>query len=176
MRITQDVAAAGRSPDRLFGRMLRLGRGAVARRQTADDGSGHNGALRLPVPRQTSSPLDWRGILARLAPVRHRWDLAILANLERGIESPADLLEVINEQAGNGRQLSPQVLSGRLRRLEEAGYIRYAEISRVPRRRRYWLLPRGRRLLDALNMLDAWYEAQGPCDSPTAAVGTGQAS
>jgi hypothetical protein len=36
--------------------------------------------------------------LTRLAPVRHRWDLAVLANLEGGIERPVDLLEVINNQ------------------------------------------------------------------------------
>lgn len=176
MRITHETVAAGRSPDGLLGRMLRFGRGAAAQQQTAGDGGGCDGTRRLPMPRKTGSPLDWRGILARLAPVRHRWDLAILANLERGIESPADLLEVINEQVGNGRQLSPQVLSGRLRRLEEASYVGYAETSRIPRRRTYWLLPRGRHLLDALNMLDAWYAAQGPCDGATGTVGTGQPS
>jgi DNA-binding HxlR family transcriptional regulator len=75
--------------------------------------------------------------------------------------------QVLLRKLAPGRQLSPQVLSGRLRRLEEAGYVEYAEISRIPRRRRYWLLPRGRRLLDALNVLDAWYEAQEPCDNAT---------
>jgi DNA-binding HxlR family transcriptional regulator len=117
-------------------------------------------------------PLDWRAILARLTPVRRRWDLAILANLAGGIDSPAGLLEAINGQAGNGLKLSPQVLSGRLRRLEESGYVGYAEVSWIPRRRRYWLLPHGLRLLDALTVLDAWYEAQNPCD----AAGCGQPS
>jgi DNA-binding HxlR family transcriptional regulator len=130
----------------------------------------------LRVQRQPGSLLDWRDILARLAPVRHRWDLAILANLEGGIDRPADLLQVINGQARTGQQLSPQVLSGRLRRLEEAGYVGYAEISRIPRRRSYWLQPRGRRLLDALSVLDAWYDAQGPCDNATGAAGAAQLS
>jgi DNA-binding HxlR family transcriptional regulator len=116
------------------------------------------------------SLLDWRAILARLAPVRHRWDLAILANLAGGIDSPGGLLEAINAEAGNGPQLSPQVLSGRLRRLEESGYVGYADVSWIPRRRRYWLLPHGLHLLDALTVLDAWYEAQNPCD----AAGCGQ--
>lgn len=167
MRINHEAAAAERSSAGIFGRMLRLGGGTAARKQAADDAVRCGRALCLPVPRQANSPLNWRGVLTRLAPIRHRWDLAILANLEEGIDSPAELLEVINGQAGVGRQLSPQVLSGRLRRLEEAGYVGYAEISRILRRRRYWLLPRGRRLLDALNLLDAWYEAQEPCDSAT---------
>jgi DNA-binding HxlR family transcriptional regulator len=175
MRITHEEAA-GQPQGGLLGRALRRGRASEARKRVADDGCHHDGVPCLPVPRRTGSPLDWRGILARLAPVRHRWDLAILANLAGDVDSPADLLEVINGQAETGRQLSPQVLSGRLRRLEEAGYVGHAEISRIPRRRRYWLLPRGRRLLDALNVLDAWYEAQRPCDSATGTAGTGQLS
>jgi DNA-binding HxlR family transcriptional regulator len=160
MRITDQPPAAGSGRARLLGRMLGLGRGPAARQQPAGDGR-RNGALCLPEPREPGSVLDWRDIRARLAPVRHRWDLAILATLEAGIDRPADLLQVINGQAGTGPQLSPQVLSGRLRRLEEAGYVGYAEISRIPRRRKYWLQPRGRQLLDALSLLDAWYETQG---------------
>jgi len=173
MRMTHQALAAGGSQAGLLGRILRLGRGTAASEQLVDDGR-RDGALCLPVPRLPGSLLDWRDILARLTPVRHRWDLAILANLEAGIDRPADLLQVINGQAGTGRQLSPQVLSGRLRRLEEAGYVGYAETSRIPRRRRYWLRPRGRRLLDALSVLDAWYEAQGPCDNATDAAGAAQ--
>lgn len=145
--------------------MLRLGRGTMAGKRAGDGSAHRNGALFPPANRRAGAPLDWRDILRRLAPVRHRWDLAILANLAAGTGSPADLLERINDQAGNGRQLSPQVLSGRLRQLEEAGYVGYAEISRIPRRREYWLMPRGRCLLDALNMLHAWYEAQGSCEA-----------
>ena len=170
MRMTHQAAAAGSSQAGLLERILRLGRGSAASGQLADGGRG-DGALRLPVPRQPGSLLDWRDILTRLAPVRRRWDLAILANLEGGVDRPADLLQVINGQAGTGQQLSPQVLSGRLRRLEESGYVGFAEISRIPRRRRYWLRPRGRRLLEALSVLDAWYEAQEPCENATDAAG-----
>jgi DNA-binding HxlR family transcriptional regulator len=144
--------------------MLRLGRGTTAGKQARAGSTHRDGALFPPANRRAGT-LDWRDILRRLAPVRHRWDLAILANLAAGSGSPADLLERINDQAGNGRQLSPQVLSGRLRQLEEAGYVGYAEISRIPRRREYWLMPRGRCLLDALNMLHAWYETQGSCEA-----------
>jgi DNA-binding HxlR family transcriptional regulator len=174
MRMTHQAAAAGDSHPGLLGRILRLGRGTAASGQLADGGDDDAACLR--VPRQPGLLLDWRDILARLAPVRHRWDLAILANLEGGIDSPAGLLQVINGQARAGQQLSPQVLSGRLRRLEEAGYVGYAETSRIPRRRRYWLRPRGRRLLDALSVLDAWYEAQGPCDNATGVPGTAHLS
>jgi DNA-binding HxlR family transcriptional regulator len=175
MRMTHQTAAAEDSQAGLLTRILRLGRGTATKEQLADD-SRQADAPCLPVPRQPDSLLDWRDILARLTPVRHRWDLAILANLEGGIDRPADLLQVINGQAGTGQQLSPQVLSGRLRRLEEAGYVEYAEISRIPRRRRYWLRTRGRRLLDALSVLDAWYKAQGPCDSATDGTGTAHLS
>jgi DNA-binding HxlR family transcriptional regulator len=174
MRMTHQAAAEGSLAGSL-GRIFRLDRGTAARKRLADDGRCVD-TLWRPALRQAGSPLDWRDILTRLAPVRHRWDLAILANLEGGIDRPADLLQVINGQAGTGRQLSPQVLSGRLRKLEEAGYVEYAEISRIPRRRSYWLRPRGRRLLDALSVLDAWYEAQGPCDNTTGAAGATQLS
>jgi DNA-binding HxlR family transcriptional regulator len=155
MRMTQEAADGAHSPDE----------------RTGPTG-GHDDGLRMPEPRVPGSPLDWRTVLARLAPVRRRWDLAILANLARDIGNPAGLLEVINAEAGNGQQLSPQVLSERLRRLGEAGYVGYAEVSRIPRRRKYWLLPRGRHLLDALTQLYDWYEAQAPCD----AAGCGQPS
>jgi DNA-binding HxlR family transcriptional regulator len=160
MRTTHEQTAGAWSPDGPAGPVSRPGCEMTAAEPTAAPDGGGADVLPLPELLRTGSPLDWRAVLARLAPVRRRWDLAILATLDRDIGFPADLLEVINGQAGNGRQLSPQVLSGRLRRLQEAGYVGYAEISRIPRRRRYWLLPRGRRLLDALTMLDAWYEAQ----------------
>ena len=175
MRMTHEAADGAHSPDGLTGPALQPGREPAAGKQAAAGGGRHDG-LRLPEPRKPGLPLDWRMVLARLAPVRRRWDLAILASLDRGIGSPAGLLEVINGQGGTGRQLSPQVLSGRLRRLQEAGYVGYAEVSRIPRRRRYWLQPRGRRLLDALTVLDAWYEAQGPCAIAAEAAGSGQPS
>jgi DNA-binding HxlR family transcriptional regulator len=107
------------------------------------------------------SPLDWRDVMTRLDPVRRRWDLAILANLRQDAgRRPADLLAAINGQAGPGQQLSPQVLSGRLRRLEETGYVRYAEISRIPRRRSYWLLRRGRLLIEDLGALGCREDGQ----------------
>lgn len=176
MRTTHEPAAGAHSPDGPAGSTSRPAREKAADKQTAADGGHCVGFVRWPEEPKTGLPLDWRVVLARLAPIRRRWDLAILANLDRGTGSPAELLEVINGQAATGRQLSPQVLSGRLRRLGEAGYVGYAEVSRIPRRRRYWLLPRGRCLLDALVMLDGWYQTQGSCDSTARAAGAAQSS
>lgn len=98
--------------------------------------------------------LNWRQVQARLGPVRHRWDLAILCNLhETAGRRPADLLAAINSQAEAGRQLSPQVLSGRLRELEQNGYIRHQDLSVIPLNRVYFLQPPGQALLDDLSRI-----------------------
>jgi DNA-binding HxlR family transcriptional regulator len=84
--------------------------------------------------------LDWRAIQAQLSPVRHRWDLAILCHLDDTTGCrPADLLAAINSEAENHRQLSPQVLSGRLRELERSGYVRHEDLSVMPLHRLYYL-------------------------------------
>jgi DNA-binding HxlR family transcriptional regulator len=137
------------SPAGRLGGLLRR-----ARRERAA-GRGEQGAASARAEAgDRDSMLDWRDVMTRLDPVRRRWDLAILANLgqDAGLR-PADLLAAINGQAGPGQQLSPQVLSGRLRQLEETGYVRHAEISRIPRRRNYWLLPRGRLLIEDLGAI-----------------------
>jgi len=145
MEAGYDVPSPG---GRLGGLFERARRGRAAGRE--DRGEAAAGAG----PGDGDSQLDWRDVITRLDPVRRRWDLAILANLRQDAgRRPADLLAAINGQAGPGQQLSPQVLSGRLRRLEETGYVRYAEISRIPRRRSYWLLPRGRLLIEDLGAL-----------------------
>jgi DNA-binding HxlR family transcriptional regulator len=105
--------------------------------------------------------MNWQHLSIVLAPVRGRWDLAVLANLEQCEARPGYLIEAINAQAGNedGHQISWKVLIDTLRRLEDEGHVAHREVSRVPRETRYWLLPRGRRLVAALNRLDAWYVA-----------------
>jgi DNA-binding HxlR family transcriptional regulator len=93
-------------------------------------------------------------VLAQLGPVRHRWDLAILSNLDKTAgRRPADLLAVINSQAGPGRQLSPQVLSGRLRALERDGYVRHEDLSVMPLHRVYFLQPPGHALISDLSRI-----------------------
>jgi DNA-binding HxlR family transcriptional regulator len=105
--------------------------------------------------------VDWQNLMSRLAPLRTRWDLAVLANLA-GSDTPvrpADLIKTINEQADDG-QISWKVLEARLRRLEASGYVARREVPHVPRETRYWLLPRGHHLMRALTLLEAWYDDQ----------------
>ena len=98
--------------------------------------------------------LDWRIAQAQLAPVRHRWDLAVLCNLDATTgRRPAYLLKAINSQAPEGQQLSPQVLSGRLRELEHDGYIRHEDLSVIPMHRVYYLQPPGQTLISDLSRI-----------------------
>jgi DNA-binding HxlR family transcriptional regulator len=109
--------------------------------------------------------MDWQNITSQLAPLQKRWDTAVLANLpEDGTWTrPGDLLDAINSQAGQGRQISWKVLEDTLRRLEADSYIAREEIPRrVPRETRCWLLARGRRLIAALTLLEAWLDQDAP--------------
>jgi len=107
--------------------------------------------------------VDWQNLMRRLAPLRTRWDVALLANMA-GSDTPVrpvDLINAINAQSDDG-QLSWKVMEDRLRRLEASGYIARREVPHGPRESRYWLLPRGDRLLRALDLLDTWYDGQEP--------------
>jgi DNA-binding HxlR family transcriptional regulator len=105
--------------------------------------------------------VDWQSLRDRLAPLRTRWDLAILVNLaeSHGPVRPADLIKAINTQSSDGL-ISWKVLEARMRRLEAAGYVAREEVLHVPRETRYWLLRRGRSLLDTVALLDDWYNEQ----------------
>jgi DNA-binding HxlR family transcriptional regulator len=95
--------------------------------------------------------LDWQRAQEQLGPVRPRWDLAILSNLDPATgRRPKDVLAAVNAQAETEYTLSPQVLSARLRYLEEGGYVRHADTSAAPLRRLYYLAPNGTRLIDDL--------------------------
>ena len=111
--------------------------------------------------------LDWQAALAQLGPVGTRWDLAILCNLDAAAgRRPAAILAAINAQAESGRQLSPQVLSGRLRELERRGYIRHEDLSRMPLHRVYFLQPPGQRLIaDLVTIVRPVHDA---CNGPAA--------
>ena len=89
--------------------------------------------------------------------VRGKWDLAVLVNLDRGVERPGDLIETINRAGCDRHQLeSPdRDACGGLSMRDMSGI---EEISRLPRVTKYWLLPAGHRLLSALARLDAWFE------------------
>lgn len=141
----------------LLGRMRRSAHGiksGMASRAESGGPEGHEGQRRA---------LDWREVQARLGPVRHRWDLAILCNLCEVVGCrPADILAAINSQAGAERELSPQVLSGRLRGLEQDGYIRHEDLSVIPLHRVYFLQPPGRALLDDLSrIIGPWHPSCG---------------
>lgn len=118
-------------------------------REGSDPGAARTRAL-------PPSTVNWQELMRRLAPVRRRWDLAVIANLreEDGIR-PADLLKSINAQALDGG-ISWKVLVETLRRLETEGYVARQEVP-GPRETRYRLLPPARPLLTALSMLEAWY-------------------
>jgi DNA-binding HxlR family transcriptional regulator len=104
--------------------------------------------------------MDWQNLITRLAPLRRRWDVAVLANLpEDGRWTrPTDLRDAINAQAGPDRQISWKVLDDTLRRLVSDGYIGRKEMANVARETRYWLLPPGQQLITGLGVLEAWYD------------------
>jgi DNA-binding HxlR family transcriptional regulator len=74
-----------------------------------------------------------QNLINRLAPLRRQWDLAVLANLAAGTERPGDLIEAINAQASDGRQIGWKVLTDTLRRLERSGYVARQEMPGAPR-------------------------------------------
>lgn len=101
--------------------------------------------------------VNWQLVLDVLTPVRPRWDLAILANLEAGPVRPADLLREVNAQAGIRPPLTSKVLHDTLRRLIDEGYVRRREVARFPREVLYELTGTARRLLAELDLLAARY-------------------
>lgn len=104
--------------------------------------------------------VDWAGIQDRLAPVRHRWDLAIISNLDADAgKRPAELVEAVNSQVEGELRLTRQVLSLRLRALEQQGYVRHADLSRIPLVRVYTLRPAGRDLLRTVSAMAPWDES-----------------
>lgn len=118
--------------------------------------------------------LNWTHLRTRLAAVRGRWDLAVLANLARGTTRPGDLLEAIRSQAPQDCRLSWTVLTRTLRRMEDEGYVRHAEVSQLPRVTKYWLTPGGERLVTWLTRMDSYREPwHGPDrSSPPSGEGT----
>lgn len=136
---------------------------AVPRRDAA--GTGHAGGEAAGRGRYRAEPaVDWPDLIARLAPLRWQWDLAVLANLAAGAERPKDLIAAINSQAADGRPLSWKVLNDTLNRLRDGGYIARHPVPHVPRETRYRLRPAGLRLITAVRLLGDWYRGQEPGD------------
>ena len=135
--------------------------GRIGRTRHGNGGSGpvtwvNPETGRADVEGEACRVLDWHAVQAQLGPVRHRWDLAILCHLIKAAgRRPADLLVAINSEAKDGRQLSPQVLSGRLRELERDGYVRHEDLSLMPLHRVYYLQPPGQALISDLLRITA---------------------
>jgi DNA-binding HxlR family transcriptional regulator len=138
---------------------VKLGRMGRTRHSDGDCGLGTSAspeAGKADVEGEACRALDWHAVQAQLSPVRHRWDLAILCHLNDALGSrPADLLAAINSEAKDGRQLSPQVLSGRLRELERCEYVRHEDLSLMPLHRLYYLQPPGQALISDLLRITA---------------------
>lgn len=132
--------------ERRSGRFL-----ALVRRAGRGSAGGAAARHRADEPSAGCRQLDWQKAQEQLGPVRPRWDLAILSNLapETG-RRPKDVLAAVNAQAETEHILTPQVLSARLRCLEQDGYVRHADSSAAPLRRVYYLLPQGTRLIEDL--------------------------
>ena len=128
----------GPRSERLLALVRRSGRGSASAAQRGERASGYG-------------RLDWQKTQEQLGPVRPRWDLAILSNLDPATgRRPKDVLAAVNAQAETEYTLSPQVLSARLRYLEEGGYVRHADSSAAPLRRLYYLSPNGTSLINDL--------------------------
>jgi DNA-binding HxlR family transcriptional regulator len=130
----------------------RRSQGLLALARWAGRGSAGDSAVHhVGNPAVRYGELDWQKALEQLSPVRPRWDLAIVSNLdpETG-RRPKDILAAVNAQVETEHTLSPQVLSARLRYLEQDGYVRHEDSSAAPLRRVYYLLPRGTLLIDNL--------------------------
>jgi len=133
---------------KLLGRMRRTVRAGENNPLDTPTNHGQNGTDTEGDMRRA---LDWRVVQARLSPVMHRWDLAILCHLDgSAARRPGDLLAAINSEAADGRQLSAQFLSVRLRALENSGYIRHEDESLLPHLRVYYLQQIGQALISDL--------------------------
>ena len=78
-----------------------------------------------------------------------RWSLLVVQALERAPRRFVDLLEGVSG-------IAPNILSGRLKRLEASGVVTSAPYSERPVRLAYDLTPSGRELLGALRPLAEW--------------------
>jgi DNA-binding HxlR family transcriptional regulator len=107
-----------------------------------------NGPVQAPVP-PAASALD-----AALGRVGDRWSLLVVAVLLAG---PRRFNDLLDEVGG----IAPNVLSSRLKQLEQHGVVVSAPYSRRPVRLRYQLTGAGMALADALRVLARWGAADG---------------
>jgi DNA-binding HxlR family transcriptional regulator len=93
-----------------------------------------------------------------------RWSLLMVNALLEGPRRWRDLQEALPG-------IAPNVLSGRLRRLERAGVVASSPYSTRPVRLSYDLTEDGRALAGVLRLLAAW-ASEGPAGPPHPACGT----
>jgi len=102
-------------------------------------------------PRPYSAPYDMRCPIARtLDIVGERWTILILRDLVTG--GPRKFQDFERSLAG----ISPNTLSARLKRLEEAGIIERRFYEQHPPRAEYVLTEKGKELCPVLRTLFDW--------------------
>ena len=117
------------------------------------------GTLSTPTMRPVRDAID-RGVevtdqlspsplAAALERVGDRWSLLLVESL---LDGPRRFNELSEQVPG----IAPNILTGRLRRLERAGIVRSAPYSRRPLRVEYALTGDGRDLASALRLLADW--------------------
>jgi len=102
-------------------------------------------------PRPNSAPYDMRCPIARtLDIVGERWTILILRDLVTG--GPRKFQDFERSLAG----ISPNTLSSRLKRLEEAGIVERRFYEQHPPRAEYLLTEKGKELGPVLRTLFDW--------------------
>jgi DNA-binding HxlR family transcriptional regulator len=106
-------------------------------------------AVREPAPPTTRVPLSPSPLDAALQRVGDRWSFLIVETL---LDGPRRFNELNVALPG----LAPNILTGRLRRLERDGVVLGVPYSKRPLRMEYHLTGDGRHLASALRLLADW--------------------
>jgi DNA-binding HxlR family transcriptional regulator len=96
---------------------------------------------------------------AALARVGDRWTLLVIDSLQAGPRRFGELTEAVPG-------IAPNILSSRLRRLEEEGIVLARHYQDRPPRAAYQLTEPGRELASALRLLTAWGARHSPEADP----------
>jgi len=90
-----------------------------------------------------------------LARVGEKWTVRILLSLDRSVLRFSELRALLTD-------ITPKVLTETLRALERDGLVARQVFAEVPPRVEYRLTPLGTSLLDALQTMRSWSEANAP--------------
>lgn len=111
-----------------------------------DEGMARPSRPRHPAPPPGAVPAP--DLVRAVERVGDRWVLLIVASLLEGPRRFGDI--------GDGLGVAPNILTARLRQLEEDGLVVTRTYSERPVRREYVLTGAGRELADALALLSDW--------------------